>query len=160
MPGLSSGGFLTLEGNYSDWTIYDSFDDTTIDPYYYETAAIFNKDETIMMLVSPDIAKKYTIATKVLGSSLFDTYIVAGFRFGLAYIHSVLKTYIVLVDDASDNVHVIKNGVIVKSLTYANLGIDSGFIGGTYISPSGKYLAVMGRRTATGNSGVVVLVGS
>ncbi len=150
-----------LEGDYSDWSIYDSFDDTEMYAGDWENAAIFNKEKTVAVLVDANVCKKYTIATKTLGASLFNpSFLSGGFcGMGLA-VKSVLGTYVVSIDGADDNLYIIKNGVVVKTMSYADLGFTLHYIRSVSISPSGKYVFVSGTRSATGNTGWVILVGS
>jgi len=56
-----------LEGDYSDWAIYDSFDDTEVYEAYWYQYAIANKAETIILLISGfyNEARKYTIEPKI-----------------------------------------------------------------------------------------------
>ncbi|MBA7696259.1 hypothetical protein ES703_104902 [subsurface metagenome] len=78
---------------------------------------------------------------------------------GLA-IRSVLGTYVVSIDDGYDNLYIMKNGVVIKTMGYADLGLKLHNVDSVSISPSGKYIAVKGKRTATDNYGWVVLEGS
>ena len=163
MPGLESKGAPALEGDYSDWTIYDSFDDA--DVYLlgdYGQYAVMNELENIILLfdLRNDRIKRYTIATKVLADLGFTAPVMAwgsGEWGGRRY--SAYGTYFVVIENY-DEVMILKNGVVVKTLTYADLGFDTGEIYTANISPKGLYIAISGKRAATGNTGWVVLVGN
>lgn len=126
----------------------------------WENEAIFNREETEAILIDENICKKYTIPTKTLGSSLFDPSVLSGMGMAIARTKSAYGTYVVWVDEACDNVYIMKNGDGIKTMSYTDLGITSGYIRGANISAGGKYIAVAGTRSATGNRGWVVLVGS
>lgn len=160
---------VPLEGDYSTWSIYDSFDDIDANnsPWYQE--ALVNGDETIILLMDSTsvIIKTYTIATKTLSEP-----IITGVWWGpsdLAYgasERSILETYIVVMWATSgpyyscDRLSIIKNGVVVKTFTNIELGFGSNNIRSVSISRSGKYVVASGIRDTSGNNGWVILVGS
>jgi len=155
-----------LEGNYSTWTVYDSFSDADVDASKGYQGAIINKLETIILIfdyASGSLkAKYYTIATKTL-TVLSGTDHDAPPMFiqpGWYSPNSVQGTYAVAIIFNRDGIRIYKNGVVAKSLTYAELGIDSGKVYSVDISPSGKYVIVSGYITALSSYGWVVLVGS
>lgn len=159
---------VVLEGDYSDWTIYDSFDDVKVWDYAYYQWAVVNREETMMLLVDMENlgARKYTIATKTLGDFL-DEYVFPGVFAGSdtaeGTVISIQGTYVVaLVRVAGLNtgsgIAIWKNGELIKTLTAANLGLDTNKVYSVSVSRSGKYIIVSGRRTA-GSAGWVVLVG-
>ena len=154
---------VALEGDYSDWTIYDSFDDLTIadsPTLFWQTFIYFNREETQLITVNDNALNRYTIATKTL-ETLFNPYAPTG---GVCIsqgrsANSAYGTYVVWENQASTTLYIIKNGVVVKTLSITDLGI-SDYIYNWGISPKGKYIVLCGKRTATGNKGWVVLVGS
>ncbi len=159
---------IPLEGDYSDWSIYDSFDDLKV--YAYYQWAVVNKDETEILLVLMENlgARKYTIATKVVGAFV-DEYVFPGVfaapDSAEGTVISILGSYVVALNrvpgqNTGDGITVWKNGDIVKTLSDAELGFDAEKVYSMSISRSGKYIIVSGKRSATGNAGWVVLVGS
>ena len=151
-----------LEGDYSDWAVYDSFDDATAtNP---DSIAILNLKETVAILIAPTLIKKYTIATKTLGASLFNPYFIAVTPTSAITAHALRKsaygTYIVWVDSTYENLYILKDGAVVKTLSDSDLGLSSKCIYDAFISPKGKHIAVCGKRSATGNDGWVILEGS
>jgi len=157
---------MPLEGNYSDWTIYDSFDDADAANSAWLQDAVVNRKETEILLVdSGYILKRYTIATKTLSASLIAG-IVAWQWSELAlntFLTSVQQTYVAVrwrTDTTWDRLSIIKDGVVVKTLTNTDLGFGTNHIRSVSISPSGKYVIASGVRADTGNIGWVVLVGS
>lgn len=150
-----------LEGDYSDWTIYDSFLDSDATDTYAFQEAYFNKLETEILIIeySSEKTKNYTIDTKTLSSATAVTLD----SFDTSTLHasqSVLGTYVCHVSHHGDRLYIWKNGVIIKTLTEADLGITATKIRGVSISPSGKYIIVSGYITALSAMGWVVLVGS
>ncbi len=161
MPGLYSAGFPVLEGDYTTWAIYDSFDetDTSNSTATATCLAIFNRIETIALLASQpdDILKTYTISSKTVGAAHSPIVMELGYTTS-KFMASAYGTYVVIY--FSSNVYIYKDGVELQSFTFTDLGIDSAKISSACISPTGKYIAVSGKRTATGNDGWVILVGS
>jgi hypothetical protein len=162
---------IALEGEYSDWTIYDSFDDTDASFGTARQGAITNRVETQMLLCDyySNIVKKYTISTKVLSAALVNDALImhdSGGYFTPPQLYSAYGTYVVSLGGPSawpSKVYVFKNGALIKTFTAADLGIISvpnGLIASVSISPKGKYIAVSGVREATGNMGWVILEGS
>jgi len=159
--------YACLEGDYSNWTIYDSFDDDTMDyTYAWSQYGVFNKDETVILLLQELKGKKYVIPTKTLGSLMTiyrfpATFDGTGTRQGtLPTSKSVLGTYLCALIATKNGIGIFKNGDVIQTLTYADLGFLTGYVYSVSISPSGKYLVVSGYRTATSKNGWVVLVGS
>ena len=160
MPLTGSAPVTVLEGDYSDWTIYDSFDDTDVANTTWYNEAIINKDETEALLIDTNafLVKRYTIATKALST------IVSSINYGrdsynqLATVRSIQQTYVVFI--SNDTLSIVKNGVVIKTLTNVELGFGANIIRSASISRSGKYVVVSGGRDASGNMGWVVLVGS
>jgi len=160
-----------LEGDYSDWAIYDSFDDAYVVPYFYRQWAIVNKLETIILIIERDniAAKKYTIATKTLGSAM-EEYVFPGLWTAADEAEGVIKTvqgtyivgiiYVVGVTTGGNGIVIWKDGVLIKTLTASELGLSDNTVYSVSISRKGKYVVVSGTRTASGNKGWVVLVGS
>jgi len=74
--------------------------------------------------------------------------------------NSIQGTYAVALIDNQDGIRIYKNGVVVKSFTYSELGMDDGTVYSVDISSSGKYVIVSGYITALTSKGWVVLVGS
>ena len=161
MPGLYSAGFLVLEGDYSSWAIYDSFDETdTAESGDGVAFAVFNRIETIAILSRVGgKSKTYTISSKTVSAahSIVDPW--NAYMTG-KYMTSAYGTYHVVQDAFNQKVAIFKNGVELFYLDHDDLGIDAGGFGAISISPTGKYIAVAGKRTATGNVGWVILVGS
>ena len=161
MPGYVPPARPTmLEGDYSDWTIYDSFEDAEITCFEWRNMAIFDLDETEAFLLADNKAKKYTIATKTLGASVFNPYIEAGFPMGMSPIRSAYGTYVVMIDNAKGTIYITKKGALLKTLTYTALGLLDANIMSVNISPKGKYVAVAGFDPTSGNPKWVVLAGS
>ncbi len=159
-----------LEGDYSDYSIYDSFDDLKAYAYAYYQWAVLNNDESEILLVDMENlgARKYTIATKTLGAFL-DEYVFPGVFAGPDGAEGTIKTiqgtYVVALNrvpgsNTGDGVTIWKNGDILKTLSDTELGFNSEEVYSVSISHSGKYIVVSGERSASGNYGWVVLVGS
>jgi hypothetical protein len=152
---------MVLEGDYSTWTIYDSFDD--LDASYsagYGQFGVVNREETkiIMMDLYNYKIKMYDIATKTLTDLGFTNPI--GIEQAAQAYWSAYRTYEVVVDDYNQ-LKVIKNGTVIKTFSYTDLGFTSPpKIKTASISPKGKYIVISGQRSATGNPGWVVLVAS
>jgi len=147
---------VALEGDYSDWAIYDTQTDATLGGQnVYSTYAIFNTDETIALFVYNGVfVKKYTIASKSLGSSILDPYLYGEADYGGPVTKSAYGKYIVFQDDNVNTVYILKDGVIVKTLTNTDLGLVGVTLRGISISRKGKYIVV------ASDTKWVVLVGS
>jgi len=153
-----------LEGDYTDWTIYDSFADTDVQATKGYQDAIVNKDETKILLIDANAlkAKCYTIATKTLDvlsgtdHDFPEFFTVPNWARGF----SAYGTYAVSVIFNNDGIRIYKNGAVVKSFTYTELGMGDGTVYSVGISPLGKYVVVSGYVTALTSRGWVVLVGS
>ena len=160
MVGLSKR--VTLEGNYSDWSIYDTFQDP--DAYLLESrSCVFNKNETVMLVIDYQrkTVKRYTVATKTLSAILISNVVFLDDPWEIS-IKSVQGTYVTIIENYNV-LHIFKNGVVVKTLTDADLGFVSNEILTASISPSGKYIAVTGEKPPSGvpyEQNIVVLVGS
>lgn len=171
MTGLSSQGSapVVLEGDYSDWTIYDSFDDANASNGTARQYAVVNKAETEILLIHlwNISARKYTISTKTLGAIVSDYlhpgWYAPGTEGALPWASAQRTYFLGMVRTGvgiADGITVWKNGDIIKTFTSADLGLNTDAVRSVSISPSGNYIIVSGQRTATGNMGWVVLVGS
>jgi hypothetical protein len=158
-----------LEGDYSDWAIYDSFDDPHVYDDRWAQEAVVNKEETEIVLIDAVNVrvKRYTIATKTLSDAIITGQWWSPTAEGLGTMQrSVQQTYIVVMWATAgpyyncNRLSIIKNGVVVKTLTNSDLGFGTNFIRSVSISRSGKYIIASGVRAATGNPGWVVLEGS
>lgn len=145
MPGYPPQGAppTLLEGDYSDWTSYDTQDDTDVgNPGVYDTFAIFNRLETIALFHHDDFVKTYNITEKTLGSSLLTPYYSTGLEQGQQITtRSAYGTYMVIIDDGQDNIYVLKDGSVAKTITKADLGVAA-FLG-VSISSKGEYLVIV-----------------
>ncbi len=158
-----------FEGDYSDYSIYDTFVDEDSYSNYRRQDAVFNQEETVALILDAvmEKAKTYTIATKTLGAVLASkiSYVIGGrYNIGLnrksAYgTYAVVLGYSTAYDDC-DKVYVFKDGVLIKTLEDSDLGISNNKIFAAAISPKGKYIMVSGYITAESDMGWVVLVGS
>jgi len=149
-----------LEGDFSAWAVYDSFDDPHSNCFGdWRQHAIVNREETDALLVEEtnDRVKKYAISTKALGAVLADTLIIEPALEKRA--KSAYGTYTVFNRDYNE-VKIFKNGDLVQTLTNVQLGIAASEIRTVSISPRGKYIFVSGKRVASGACGWVVLEGS
>ena len=143
MPGyIPPAPKVVLEGDYSDWTSYDTQTDTGVGtPGTYDVFAVFNRLETVALFHHDNFVKKYDVAGKSLGSSLFTPYYSTGLEAGEQQtIRSAYGTYMVVIDDAADTFYVLKNGAIAKTITASDLGASA--IIGVSISPTGEYIVV------------------
>jgi len=170
MPGLASYGAPLLEGDYSDYTVYDQFADADLSTNMWQDTGIFNKEETKLVICDAFDAdggniKVYDIASKTLGSSLI-TYASTRAEPSEVSRKSVQGTYVVIAwasvpGPNINRVSIIKNGVMVKTLTDSDLGILAGYITSAHISRSGKYVLVSGYLSPPIDAwGWVILVGS
>jgi len=161
---------VTLEGDYSNWTIYDSFDEgdvNTVDRLEGQYAIVNGAESEILLFEYQTYRnRKYTIASKiagVLGATLYynpGQYHASNHE-SIMHRVSVLATYYVgmtQTDWVGDGIVIWKDGAIVKTLSASDLGFT--IVYSVSISRSGKYIIVSGERSATGNGGWVVLVGS
>ena len=168
MPGFTPppAPAVVLEGDYSDWIIYDSFDDTNVVASRYDNYGVVNKDETVILLIGVGnlTAKLYTIATKTLGPAMSD-YDFPPIQYPGSVEGTTLSiqgTYVCgLVTGTlhGNGIAVWKDGVIIKTFSAADLGLTANAVYSVSISKSGKYIVVSGTRSATGDRGWVVLVG-
>lgn len=158
-----------LEGDYSDYSIYDTFKDTDSYTAHKGQDAVINIAETMILIFDAEnlVAKSYTIATKVLSASIVSDVSWLdgdGGNIGLNR-KSVLGTYVVAEGFSTtlgnnDKVYVFKDGVLLKTLEDSDLGIADNTIRAVAISPTGKHIIVSGYITAESAMGWVVLVGS
>jgi len=157
--------FVWTEGTYSSYAIYDSIDFDAPPPYLGQTfVAIFNCQETVILILDRGdvMLLRYTIATKTLEdrtgidiTTLNITAINDGFS------NSRFGTYAVINDDGSA-IRIFKNGTLIQTLTYEDLGLDLGSISEIYMSYSGKYILVQGSKPESDPlvMMLVILVGS
>jgi len=134
-----------LEGDYSDWAIYDTETDSDVGtPDPFDAFAIFNADETFAFFHHNDFVKKYDVVAKSLGSSLLTPYYSTGLEAGQQVAtKSVLGKYVVFLADAQDEIYIGKDGVIVKTLTNTDLGVTGVSLLSVSISSGGKYVVVV-----------------
>ena len=153
-----------LEGDYSTYAIYDSFDDSEV----VETrsnAAWINSLETKAVLVAcytNDYIKVYDIDAKTLGSSFLGSLIdlMNVDTLGWFFKQTFLNTYVGFIEKTTNNLLIYKNGALLQTLTPTDLGLTSVGPDTISFSPRGKYIFLTGTRSASGNKGWVVLVGS
>ncbi len=146
-----------LEGDYSNWAIYDSFDDALASANWYQQYAIVNRIETTILFIGSNTGevKKYTISSKTLSGVIGG--VTPSQRSYEPYPNSAYGTY-VIVFTSDTHISIFKNGVLIQTLTDTDLGLD--YIASVNISAKGKYIVVSGRITTSGNYGWVILVGS
>jgi hypothetical protein len=159
---------LPIEGDYSTWTIYDTFQDNDASNGGLRQEAIINKEETKIVLLDifAYMIKTYTIATKTLSSGLMsdmnyfdgDSYLINEKKV------SVQQTYIVTMGVTTffpnfSKIYIVKDGALTQTLTDSDLGIAANSIRNVAISPSGKYIVVSGYISALSAMGWVVLIG-
>jgi hypothetical protein len=155
---------LPLEGDYSTWTIYDSFDDADVYPAIWNQWAIANKEESVFLLADTGFSavRTYLIATKTLSLPVVNyTFPAVSSEEGTE--RSILGRYVCglrYVGGYGVGIGIWKNGDLIQSFSEADLGLTANNVYSVSISPSGKYIIVSGKRAATGNVGWVVLVGS
>jgi len=157
------------EGNFSSYSIIASFDDADSFAGMRSQDGIFNGDENKITIIDTEnmIVKTYDIPSLTLGVALFNDITEFDGDGGNPHYHkkSIYGTYLVLsatdgVSTEIDRIRIFKNGAQLQTLTYADLGLDDNSIYNVAISPTGKYIIVSGRRTASGNLGWVLLEGS
>jgi len=150
-----------LEGDYSDWTIYDTVLDTDARNTHGFQEAYFNKLETEILIIDyfSSKVKKYTIDTKTLSTATTVTLDSSDTDI-LHPGQSVQGTYISHHPVTGGNVYVWKNGILTKTFVPTDLGILAGGILGSWMSPSGKYIVVCGKTAEPDVVSWVVLVGS
>lgn len=161
MPGLESKGAPALEGDYSNWTIYDSFGDSdSVNSAGGAQEGVVNKGETkiIILDLSNRILKVYDIAKKTLSAALVENELWAEGAVWTVDGRTVLGTYWVDVNVSTWVIYIFKNGAIIKSFPASDIGVNN--VRAIHFSPSGKYLVVSGYVTATAQMKWVVLVGS
>lgn len=159
---------VALEGDFSDWTVYDRFVDDDAQQTLFGNYAIVNEDEDKILLIDAMnlLIRSYDIPTKVLTEPAHEYWLpgMQGQNTQEGAIKSVLGTYMVsLIYGANvrgNGVRVHKNGALVKTLTEADMGITANRVVTVSISPSGKYIIVSGWLTAEADMGWVVLEGS
>ena len=154
--------FVLAEGVYTSYAVYDSFDDSDVHSASYCTAFV-NCLETKAVLKTyfnyPYI-KVYDIDAKTLGSSVqLTAYDITDFT-GWILKQTFLNTYIAVIEKATNNILIYKNGVLLQTLTPTDLGLTNEDEHSISFSPRGKYIFLTGTRSASGNKGWVVLKGS
>jgi hypothetical protein len=152
-----------LEGDYSSYSVYDSFDDSEV-VGTTSNAAWINYLETKAILVacySEDYIKVYDIEAKTLGSSFLGS--LSDFinvdTLGWFFKQTSLNTYVGFIEKTTNNLLIYKNGALLQTLTPTNLGLTPAGPYTISFSPRGKYIFLTGTRSASGNKGWVVLVG-
>jgi len=159
-----------LEREFSDWSIYDSFADPDHTGNKYEDAAILNSAETEIIIsnnvgTNTGILKVYDIASKVLGAGLISD-VTTRDRADAPTMSSALGTYLAVIWATTvpanvNRMSIVKDGVVIKTFTDAELGFFANTIVGVFVSASGKYIIVGGYLPAPIDSwGWVVLEGS
>jgi len=157
------------EGNFSSYSIIASFDDADSFAGMRSQDGIFNGNEEKITIIDTEnmIVKTYDIPSLTLGATLFNDITEFDGDGGNPHYHkkSIYGTYLVLsatdgVSTEIDRIRIFKNGAQLQTLTYADLGLDDNSIYNVAISPTGIYIIVSGRRTASGNLGWVLLEGS
>ena len=155
---------LPIEGDYSTWTIYDSFVDADVGNAQFRQYAIVNKDEDKILIVDGynGRVKMYTIATKTLTALTEE--VSPPFSPDMeGTTKSIQGTYVGMIRyyaPSNYGIMICKNGAKTKELTAAQLGLLANAVYGVSVSPSGKYVIVSGYLETLGNLGWVVLVGS
>ena len=155
---------VELEGDYSTYAVYGSFDDANISSTT-QAAAYINCLETKAILITMatnSYVKVYDIDTKTLGSGTLisnsDFYNTDTLSWILK--HTFLNTFIALIEKTTYNLLIYKNGVLIQTLTPTNLGFPSSGTDSISFSPRGKYIFLVGTRVASGLKGWVVLKGT
>jgi len=145
-----------LEGNYSNWSIYDSLDDAdfvTAGAWFHTIVETSDGKSLQFINENDNYVKQYTIATKTLAAKTVIDAIPACYFF-----RSALGKYFVSLSAGRANLLIWKNGLLVQTTAMASLGLTSLYDVG--IGFSGKYVLLSGVRTASGNKGWVILVGA
>jgi len=111
-----------LEGVYSTWTVYDSFDDALI-VTANQAGAYTNCQETKAILITVSTSnylQVYDIDAKTLSSS--TRIYTASYDFAnaatLSWIHkqTLLNTYIAFIDYTTDSLIIYKNGTLLQTI--------------------------------------------
>jgi len=153
-----------LEGDFTNWTVYDRVVDSDVQLQKGYQGALVNGEETdiLMMDEATLLAKHYNIAAKTLtqlaGADHDFPCLFTVPNWVRAY--SVLGTYAVSIIENKNGIRIYKDGVVIKSLTPADLGIDAGYVESVDISRSGKYVVVSGYLTVESDRGWVILEGN
>jgi len=153
-----------VEGDYSSYAVYDSFDDSEIGGFA-GNAAWVNGDETNAILVAcwtNDYIKVYNIASKTLGSSFTGSLsdLINADTLGWIFKQSLANKYVAFIDKTTKNLKIYKDCVLLQTLTPTDLGFDSNGARTISFSPKGKYIFLTGVLSATSNNGWVILKGS
>lgn len=162
MPGLSSGGFQVLEGDYSTWTktaLVDNPDNITTTAND-SIRLLLNKSKTTLTFIADGYGTVYTynISSGTLNAKITFTP-TSGLAMLQSTIVSINGTYAVEVD--GDNLRIFKNGVLQQTVGLVAQGITTKTAtSGAMISWDGQYLAVWAKDTATGFYGWLILKGS
>lgn len=156
--------FVLAEGTYISYAIYDSFDDSNIN-YLDTCGAWINCLETKAILITAQPTchmKVYDIDTKALGTptTLTSYEFSDGVSQGWKFRATVLNTYMVVIESSTGNILIYKNGVLLQTITEADLGLSSSAYRTISFSPRGKYIFITGTRVASSLKGWVVLKGT
>jgi len=142
-----------LEGDFSSYSVYDRFCDADLSGNRFEDSGKATLDETRIVLLDNingnlGVLKVYDIATKTLGAALMNQIYLQG-AFPMHLLNTVRGKYIVLlrwtdVPNGLDELHILKDGVLLQTITDAQLGFYDNNIYGCFITTSGKYIGVCG----------------
>jgi len=157
------------EKDFSSYAQYDRFVDTDVANSTYGQTALFNTDETKILLIDAEnsTVKVYDIASKTLSAVIIDkcefpsdvqSTPLQNFSAYGKYVGLLWATDWTLPN--CDRMTIIKDGTILQTFTSAQLGIVTTNIRSVQISPTGKYVIVSGYLTPEDDVGWVVLEGS
>ena len=154
-----------LEGDYTSYAVYDSFNDTDIDGLD-TCAAWINSLETKAVLVTAggtSRMKTYDIENKTLGSSsaIHSNEFYNSASLGWRFNETILNTYMAIIETGTLDLLIYKNGALLQRLTLASLSLFPDLVYTISFSPHGKYIFLTGYRLPSPYpKGWVVLVGS
>lgn len=157
---------VVIEGDYSTWTIYDTWGDDDHSGGEWGDGALWNKIETKILIIlalvaDTSIVKQYDIASKTLTPLLVNVTTRELWTEQSTYGTYTAFIYATTIPANDDRVTILKNAQVQQTLTDTDLGITTGGnIVGVFVSPTGKYVLVSGFITALGKWGFVLLVGS
>jgi len=157
------------EKDFSSYAQYDRFVDTDVANNTYAQTALFNTDETKILLIDAgnSTVKVYDIASKTLSAVIIDkcefpsqvqSTPLQNFSAYGKYVGLLWATDWTLPN--CNRMTIIKDGTILQTFTSAQLGIVTTNIRSVQISPTGKYVIVSGYLTPEDDVGWVVLEGS